>query len=110
LVVEENIHPADITILTPRGRETTKLTSGTRLGNFKLTPHPSTERNVIQVTSVYLFKGLEKKVIILTEIDSHTKYNLNMLMYVGCSRARTHLIILYDENAPSPVLNQVRLA
>lgn len=110
LVVEENIHPADITILTPRGRETTKLTSGTKLGNFQLSPHPSTERNVIQATSVYLFKGLEKKVIILTEIDSHTKYNPNMLMYVGCSRARTHLIILYDENAPSPVLNQVRLA
>jgi len=108
LVVEENIHPTDIAILTPRGRETTKLTSGTRLGNFQLSPHPSTERNVIQATSVYLFKGLEKKVIILTEIDSRTKYNPDMLMYVGCSRARTHLVILVDENAPPTVLNPIR--
>ena len=108
LVVDENIHPADIAILTPRGRETTKLTSGTRLGNFIISPYPSSDRNVIQATSVYLFKGLEKKVIILTEIDSHTTYNPNMLMYVGCSRARTHLVILYDANAPQAVLNNIR--
>jgi len=107
LVVDENIHPADIAILTPRGREKTKLTSGTRLGNFKLSPFPSSERNVIQATSVYLFKGLEKKVVVLTEIDSHTTYNPDMLMYVGCSRARTHLVILYDTNAPQTVLNNI---
>ena len=107
LVVDENIHPADIAILTPRGRETTKLTGGTRLGNFRLSPYPSSERNVIQATSVYLFKGLEKKVIIITEIDSHTTYSPNMLMYVGCSRARTHLIILYETNVPQAVLKNL---
>lgn len=107
LVVEEKIHPNDITILTPRGREITKLSSGTRLGNFQLSSHESAERNVIQATSVYLYKGLEKKVIILTELDSRTTYNPKMLMYVGCSRARTHLIILYDENTPSSILAEI---
>lgn len=110
LVIDENIHPADIAILTPRGRETTKLTNGTRLGNFELSLNPSSERNVIQATSVYRFKGLEKKVIILTELDSRTTYNPEMLMYVGCSRARTHLILLFDANAPPPVLDQIRQA
>lgn len=110
LVIDENIHPADIAILTPRGRETTKLTNGTRLGNFELSLNPSSERNVIQATSVYRFKGLEKKVIILTELDSRTTYNPEMLMYVGCSRARTHLVILYDENAPPMVMNQITQA
>lgn len=107
LVVEEKIHPNDITILTPRGRETTKLSSGTRLGNFQLSSHESAERNVIQATSVYLFKGLEKKVIILTELDSRTTYNPKILMYVGCSRARNHLVILYDENTPSSILTEI---
>lgn len=108
LVVIENIHPTDIAILTPRGRESSKLPNGTRLGNFLLSPYPSSERNVIQATSVYLFKGLEKKVIILTEIDSRTKYNPDMLMYVGCSRARTHLVILYDASMPPTIVESIR--
>lgn len=105
LVVEEHIHPADIAILTPRGRETTRLTGGTTLGQFRLSPTPSTERNVVQSTSVFLFKGLEKRIVILAEIDNRTTYHSNILMYVGCSRARTHLIILHDVDAPDHLVS-----
>lgn len=107
LVVDENIHPSDIVILTPRG-PSTKLKSGLRLGMFELSPYPSSGRNVIQATSVYRFKGLERKVVILTEIDSSTAFNPDVLMYVGCSRARTHLVILFDETAPLTVINRIQ--
>jgi hypothetical protein len=110
LVIDEHIPIGDIAILTPRGRETTRLTEGTVLGNFKLSPYPSSNRNVIQATSVFLFKGLEKRVIILAELDARTNINMDVLMYVGCSRARTHLIILHDIEAPGHVIDRLTSA
>jgi len=107
LVVDEHIPAGDIAILTPRGRETTKLTEGTVLGNFKLSAYPSTNRYTIQATSIFLFKGLEKRVIILAELDAHTNINMDVLMYVGCSRARTHLIILHDKEAAAQLIERL---
>jgi len=107
LVAEEHIHPTDIAVLTPRGRETTYLKAGTTLGNFKLSPYPSTDPTVIQATSVFLFKGLEKRVIILAELDDRSIHNPDVLMYVACSRARTHLIILHDTNAPDQIVSRL---
>jgi hypothetical protein len=99
LIVEERINNEDIVILTPRGEKTTKLTPGTKLGMFTLTNQPPDHMSKIQATSVYKFKGLERRVVILAEIDNRSSFNREMVMYVGCSRARVHLILLADENA-----------
>lgn len=107
LIVDEHIHPADIAILTPRGREKTRLTPGMHLGMFTISAVPSTERYTVQATSVYRFKGLERRVIILTEIDQRTVFNSDMVMYVGCSRARTHLLILHDTDAPADLIRRI---
>jgi superfamily I DNA/RNA helicase len=61
----------------------------------------------IQVSSVYRFKGLERKVVILAEIDQSIGQQIDSVLYVGCSRARTHLILLMDENVPIEVKNKV---
>lgn len=100
IVVEEHIANDEIVILTPRGEQATRLSPGLKIGLFTLTDQPANHQSKIQATSVHKFKGLEKKVVILAEIDGRTNFNRDMIMYVGCSRARTHLIILSDENAP----------
>lgn len=107
LVVEYHIAYEDIVILTPRSERRTALSKGTRLGRFVLQPYETHQKNTIFTTSVYKFKGLERRVVILTEIDGRTSANWNMIFYVGCSRARTHLIILYDESAPKEIIDRI---
>ena len=104
LVNEEHIDCQDIAILTPLGEERTRLTPGLRVGMFTLSPQPARAQNTIQATSIYKFKGLERRVVILTEIDERARNNTQIVMYVGCSRARTHLIIMYDESAPQELI------
>jgi hypothetical protein len=107
LVIEEHISSEDIAVLTPRGLEKTRLVNGLKLGVFTISPYQSTRREVIQATSIYRFKGLERQVIILTEIDGRTKYNADMVLYVGCSRARAHLIILHDADIAQEILKKI---
>ncbi len=107
LVIEDHIDPEDIVILTPRGEAKTQLKSGLKLGNFILTDQYPTHPSKIQATSIFKFKGLERKVVIITEIDTRTNFNRDMVMYVGCSRARTELIIFADQNAPTEIIEPV---
>ncbi len=99
LIEEEHVNNNDLIILTPRSMEKSFL-NGAELGNFLLTNHPPTNPTQVQVTSIHRFKGLEKRVVILAEIGEHMTHNQEMLLYVGCSRARTHLIILHDGTIP----------
>lgn len=96
LVHDEDVNATDIVILTPKGKNRTSLAPGLKLGNFVLsdrsTPHP----NQIMTTTIHRFKGLERKVVIMAELDPSVRFDLETLMYVGCSRARTHLIVLHD--------------
>jgi DNA helicase IV len=103
LVVEERISNDEIVILTPRGEKTTRLTPGQKIGMFTLTDQTQTHQSKVQANSVHKFKGLERKVVILAELDARFIYNHDMVMYVGCSRARTHLIIFSDQSSPHKV-------
>lgn len=96
LVNEEDVSAQDIVILTPKGKNRTSLTPGLKLGNFVLTERSTSQPTQIMTTTIQRFKGLERKVIIMTELDPSVRFDLEMLMYVGCSRARTHLIVLHD--------------
>lgn len=100
LVVDEHISSDDIVIITPHGENTTNLQPGLKLGLFTFTNQVPSDPSKIQATSIQKFKGLERRVVILAEVDDQVKFNHDMLMYVGCSRARTHLILLEAENLP----------
>jgi superfamily I DNA/RNA helicase len=95
-VNEEDVNAKDIVILTPKGKNRTSLTPGLKLGNFILSERATSQPNQIMTTTIHRFKGLERKVVILAEFDSSVRFDLEMLMYIGCSRARTHLIVLHD--------------
>lgn len=100
LIQEERIYNYDIVILTPHSQQKTAIKNGEKLGNFSITENSAQRQYEVQCTSVYKFKGLESKVIILVEISSAVRERLRELMYVGCSRAKSYLVIMIDNILP----------
>jgi len=97
LVKNDGVAVNDIAILTPRGQERTDLKAGTMLGNFSLTTMTNPPGAYqVQVSSVHAFKGLERQVIILAELDNAMGYTPEEVLYVGSSRAKTYLILLHS--------------
>lgn len=101
LTTQEGIAAEDIVILTPRSRENSALWRFGLLGNFRLTDRWPPGPNEIYCTSVYLFKGLESPVVIVAEVYPSENQDMNAVLYVGCSRARNHLIVLAEERLPA---------
>ena len=110
LVKDEKIQPKDVVLLTPRSQKRSLLKAGTEVGQFILTTDYPSPSGHIQVSSVHRFKGLERRVVILAEIDRFAGLDLDSVLYVGCSRARTHLFLLMDANAPQFIKNCVKQA
>lgn len=94
LLVDENVPAWDVVVLTPKSREHSHLWGFGPLGHFRLVDTPTDASGEVYTTTVHKFKGLESRVVILTEIDNDQLWNLPTLLYVGCSRARNHLILL----------------
>ena len=64
--------------------------------------------NQVRLETIYSFKGLERPVVILAEVErwlAHDASSLarTRLLYVACSRAQHHLLILLPERAQKPV-------
>lgn len=108
LVNEEGVSPQDVVLLTPRAEYRSTFIEGKRLGNFILTRHPfPQDERAIWVATIHAFKGLERKVVLLAEVDPWAGRNLETLFYVGCSRARTHLVIFHNHRLDPATLKAV---
>jgi len=103
LVVEENVPSEDIVVLTPRGREHSHLWRLGPVGNFQLTDQWSVGSGEIFCSTVHSFKGLESPVVILAEIEPYGAQDLEPILYVGCSRACNHLVVLASARLPEDV-------
>jgi hypothetical protein len=93
----EGIPPSQVAILTPRDRrESFWGQLGRRSGKF--TPVWQLKPTGTQVTcsSIRTFKGLERPVIILTELGRMEDWQVEQLMYVAISRAKTYLVVIGD--------------
>jgi superfamily I DNA/RNA helicase len=78
------------------------LLSSSLSGEPQLTDALPAQPGQVYCTTIHSFKGLERAVIILAGIGqrlSQEEHDLNSLLYVGCSRARHHLIVLIPEKA-----------
>ena len=95
LVKENNIKLSKIAILTPRSKGKS-IWSQKKLPQkkYKLVWNVETFGNQVTCATIYGFKGLEKPVIILTELDGLYPQKAEELLYVGISRARDFLIVL----------------
>jgi hypothetical protein len=100
LMAIDQVPAQDIVILTPRSAEHSALAQWPTLGNVRLVPARTAAQGEICYYSIYKFKGLESAVVILVECRSTANQNLDALLYVGCSRACHHLIILADQSLP----------
>lgn len=103
LVNEEAVLCEDIVILTPRSQDRSALQHQERVGIFTLVYNELTRNNQILVSSIHGFKGLERKVVILTEVETHLKTSPDTVFYVGCSRAKTQLYIMMNANADEAI-------
>lgn len=104
LVNEQKVATSDIIILTGRSKENSCLPEGHKLGNVGLTWLPPMKGEV-QVATIHAFKGLEKGVVILMELDSYFPDKRDVgesLFYIGASRATRHLVLVGPE-VPSVV-------
>lgn len=92
----DEIRIEDIAILV---RTIPPLTAypGNRASGFALTRASAPARGALVMESVAEFKGLERKVVIL--LHPETMIDDPEHMYVGLSRARSHLIVVGDGDA-----------
>jgi len=93
----EHIPLDAIVLLSPVGKERSFFPDGFRLGvfhlNWQLGGPP--QRNALTCCSIYAFKGLERAVVILAELDKiQHPAEREQLIYVAFSRAKQHLILL----------------
>jgi len=102
LVREEKVPLDDIVVLTPAGKEKSRLRNRGTVDGFRLSDEP--EPGAVLTTSIHGFKGLERPVVILAEVDDEPREDLARYLYVGGSRARNHLVVL----AAEPVAKELR--
>jgi hypothetical protein len=107
LIREEQIYTEDIVILSPLGREKSVLWTWNHLGNFRITDRWPPAGNEVYATTIHSFKGLESPVVILVELAASSIHDLETILYVGCSRARNHLIIMAESTLPESVLHHL---
>lgn len=94
LVREGDVAASDIVVLTPHSVDHSKVAG--KIGAFSVTPNPAGKHD-IRLASIYRFKGLDAKVVVICEVDRFVDEDFTKLMYVGCSRARTYLAVLLTE-------------
>ncbi len=59
---------------------------------------PPSKGGQVRVSTIQRFKGLEAPVVVLAEIDGRvSEAELASLLYVGASRARSHLVVVCSE-------------
>ena len=67
------------------------------LGNLKFSGQMwKAKKNEVRFSTIYAFKGLESKIVILIDVDSISDEASRMLNYVAISRACAKLYVLYD--------------
>jgi hypothetical protein len=95
LVDGEHVPLEDIVVLTPSGKEKSRLRARGSVDGFRFSDR--VEPGTVLTASVHGFKGLERPVVILAELGDKHVGDLAPYVYVGGSRARNHLIVLAAE-------------
>ncbi len=105
LTVDEQVPADEIVVLTPRALSRDRLLQGSASEGPLLTDIWPSPRGQVYCTTIYDFKGLERAVVILADVRRWPPEwdDMIRLLYVGCSRARNHLVILLPRNAPVKV-------
>ncbi len=106
LMFEESVPSDEIIVLTPFSRDKSQLWGRVEPGAVPLTDNPHPRPGEVFRTTIQSFKGLERAVVVLAEVERWSGPNnradkLDKLLYVGCSRARSLLIVLLPTDTPA---------
>lgn len=95
LATTDGIGLSQIAVLTAGRAELVAIAPAGRLGGFRVTQDPWGPAGALYVDRISRFKGLERDVVILTGLGNPPAHNrAEPLLYVGASRARSHLIVI----------------
>jgi hypothetical protein len=95
LVKEERVHPEDVAVLTGRSRNKSALGRKDVIGAFSTCCGETPERGKVVFDSIRRFKGLERPVVILVELEEII--DSPETLYVGITRANAHLAVVGDK-------------
>ena len=94
LIDEEDLPPQDIVVLSLHSLLTENSTVGNNPGKYKYVHGPSTSTDEVQFSSIKAFKGLERPVVIVCEMDRIRHGDVDNQLYVAFSRAKNHLVLV----------------
>ena len=97
LLEEEQLTPDDVVVLTPGGASKSRLWARRDLGRNRLSDHP--EEGAVLWSTVHSFKGLERPVVILAEIEDRGVDEIAPYLRVGGTRAQHQLIVVAEHEA-----------
>lgn len=92
LLRDEGVAPCDIAVLTGHALQHSSLGRDRRIGAFACTQDQTAEPDAVLLETIHRFKGLERPVVVLVNIDDQR--DRDQLLYVGLSRARIHLAVI----------------
>jgi hypothetical protein len=101
LTEDEQVPTGEIAVLTARSLSKNKLIDSSASEGPRMTDAWPPPQGQIYCTTIYDFKGLERAVVVLVDVHKWPPEwdEMVKLLYVGCSRARNHLIVLLPQNA-----------
>ena len=107
IIKEGQVSAKDVIVLIPRDDDTALgIRFGKQVGAFRLSYSESPDANCVRVTTVEKYRGLERKVVILADIDRRI-VNYPEILYIGMSRARDHLVVLFSARLNSDIKKQI---
>lgn len=102
---QEQILAKQIVILTPYSPQNLNL-ANTTIAGYIISDKPRNPQQIL-CSSIQGYKGLEAPVVILTgldeRIDAGEVEQLQTILYIACSRASGHLIVLLPKSAPAKI-------
>jgi hypothetical protein len=90
---DAEVRPDDVALLTPRSIERSLLGRLDRVGGAQLTDDPWAKGKIVR-SSIHRFKGLERLVVGLVELES-VRHDV---LYVGLSRPKVFLSLFWPES------------
>ncbi|MCC7494881.1 MAG: ATP-binding domain-containing protein [Fimbriimonadaceae bacterium] len=107
-IQESQIPSRDVVILTGhRSTAGSPFAAGQQLGNYRLTQHDPPGPGEVLVSTIQRFKGLERRAVILADLDEAVHPALPTVLYVGASRAQERLGILLRQGVDPTVQSRL---
>lgn len=95
------VDPLDIVLLSPHIQAKSVLQGVEKIGGIPVKvyeTHPNAAEKVLRFATIHKFKGLEAKIIIVTDVTELDSVNMRSLNYVAFSRPSACLEVLLHED------------